>query len=432
MSDHVNGLIEARQKAWHDAKEILDRCVEDKRERTAEENEMFERANADIERLGREISDYQRQAEVERENDVFRSAFEGVINPDSDKRESALQAASFERFLRTGDTTGLVADGANAVMVDIQSAAHMSRLIRSGMDANEVRALYTGSGSGSLLAPTTFVRELYQYMEASSAVRQVSRVITTAGGEPMDFPKVGTHAIGTQVAAESTTLAGTDPTFEKLTLNAYRYGQLVKLSTSFVQDSGVDVEGFIAQNIGRALGRITDTAYVTGGGSTAPNGVVTAAGTGVKTGGTLIPLTFDNLIDLQHSVVPEYRDGAVWVMSDTTAGSLRKIRAGAGDTAGTILGQYLWEPSQQAGRPDTLLGNPVYTDVNFASQGSAARSVAFGNFREAYIIRDVGGIRLERSTDRYFDTDEIGYRGIIRTDADLIDLNAIKTSAQQA
>lgn len=429
MSDHVNGLIEARHKAWHAAKEILDRCVAEKRERSAEENEMFERANADIDRLGREIEDYKRQAEVEAENDVFRSAFEGVINPDTDKRESAIQAASFEHYLRTGDASGLVRSSEGGVLVDITPAVEMSRLIRSGRSADEVRALYTGSTSGSLLAPTTFVRELYQYMEASSAVRQLARVFSTAGGEAMDFPKVGTHAIGTQVATEATALAGTDPTFEKLTLNAYRYGQLIKLSTSFIQDSGVPVESFVAQDIGRALGRITDTAYVTGGGSTTPNGIVNAAGTGVKTGGSLIPLSFDNLIDLQMSVVAEYRANASWVMNDFTAGSLRKIRAGAGDTAGTILGQYLWEPSTQAGQPDMLLGRPVYTDVNFASQGSAARSVAFGDFSK-YYIRDVGSVRLERSDDVYFAEDAVAFRGIIRTDGDLVDLNAVKTTAQ--
>lgn len=431
MSDHVNGLIEARQKAWHAAKEILDRCVSEKRERTAEENEMFERANADIDRLGREIDDYKRMTEVQAENDVFRSAFEPVINPDTDRVQSAVQAASFERFLRTGDTSGLTVSPEGGVIVDITPAVRMAELIRQGADENELRALYSGSGTGSIVVPTTFVRELYAYMEASSAIRQLARVITTAGGEPMDFPKVGTHAIGTQVAAESTTLAGTDPTFEKLTLNSYRYGQLIKLSTSFVQDSGVPIEGFIAQDIGRALGRITDTAYATGGGSTNPNGIVTAAGTGVKTGGSLIPLDFDDLIDLQMSVVAEYRANSSWVMNDYTAGSLRKIRAGAGDGAGTILGEYLWQPSLQAGQPDTLLGRPVYTDVNFASQGSAARAVAFGDFSK-YYIRDVGSVRLERSDERYFDTDEIGFRGIIRTDGDLIDLNAVKTSAQQA
>lgn len=429
MSDHVNSLIEARQKAWHAAKEILDRCVEDKRERTAEENEMFDRANADIERLGREITDYQRHAEVERENDVFRSAFEGVINPDTDKRQSQMQAASFERFLRTGDASGLTRAAEGGVVVDITPAVEMSRHIRNGMDADEVRALYVGSTSGSLLAPTTFVRELYQYIEASSAIRQLARVIPTAGGENMDFPKVGTHTIGTQVAAESTTLAGTEAVFEKLTLGAFRYGQLTKLSTSFVQDAGVPIESFVAENIGRALGRITDTAYVTGNGSTQPNGIVTAAGTGVKTGGSLIPLDFDDLIDLQMSVVAEYRNNASWVMSDTTAGQLRKIRAGAGDTAGTILGQYLWEPSNQMGQPDMLLGRPVYTDVNFATQGSAARSVAFGDFSR-YYIRDVAGVRIERSDERYFDTDEVGFRGVIRTDGDLIDANAIKTTSQ--
>jgi HK97 family phage major capsid protein len=434
VSDYVKSLIDERQKAWHQAKEILDRCVADKRERTAEENEMFERANADIERLGREIDEHKRMAEIERENDVAREAFAGLVRPEIDHSRSMRQMSALERFLRTGDTSGLQAEreGSNVgVMIDLVEAARVSQAIRGGMDAAEVRALYTDTGTSGTLVPTTFVRSLYQYMEASSAVRRLSRVITTAGGENMDFPKVLAHGIGTQVIAQGTAIGGTDPTFSKITLGAYKYGQLVKLSNEAVADSAVDILGFVAENIGRALGRITDTAYVTGNGTTAPNGIVTAAGTGVKTGGTLIPLDFDDLIDLEHSVVAEYRENAAWVMNDSTAGSLRKLRAGAGDAAGTVLGEYLWEPSRVVGQPDRLHGYPVYTDGNFAAQGSAARAVAFGDW-SAYYVRDVQGVRLERSDERYFDTDEIGFRGVLRTDADLADANAIKTSAQQA
>lgn len=427
MSDYVKTLLDERQSAWHAAKEILDRCAAEKRERTAEESESFDRANADIDRLGREIEDWKRAAEVERENDVARAAFETLVRPEVDASQSQRQVSALERFLRTGDMTGLTQDrdGGQAITVDISEAARISRAIRSGMDASEVRAIYSGSTSGSLTIPTTFVRELYQYMEASSAIRRLANVLTTASGEPMEFPTVATHGVGTQVASESTTLAGTDPAFGKMTLNSYRYGQLVKLSNTVVTDAGIDITGFVAQNIGRALGRITDTAYVTGGGSTAPNGIVTAAGTGVKTGGTLVPLTFENLIDLQHSVVAEYRENSSWVMNDTTAGSLRKIREDGGTS-----GAFIWQPSSQVGAPDMLLGRPVYTDVNFAAQGSAARAVAYGDF-SAYYVRDVGGVRLERSDERYFDTDEVGFRGVVRTDGDLIDSNAIKTSAQQ-
>ena len=53
--------------------------------------------------------------------------------------------------------------------------------------------------------------------------------------------------------------------------------------------------------------------------------------------------------------------------------------------------QYLWQPSIQAGAPDTLLGKPVYTDPNVAAVATSAKSVAFGDF-SAYFVRQVNGI----------------------------------------
>jgi HK97 family phage major capsid protein len=60
-----------------------------------------------------------------------------------------------------------------------------------------------------------------------------------------------------------------------------------------------------------------------------------------------------------------------------------------------------------------LLGSPVVTDWNFGTNGSAVKPVAFGDW-SAYYIRDVGNFRFERSDERYFDTDEVGFRGSSR------------------
>jgi HK97 family phage major capsid protein len=182
---------------------------------------------------------------------------------------------------------------------------------------------------------------------------------------------------------------------------------------------------------------------VSGSGSGAPNGVVTASSVGATSGGSLIALapgaatvatnSVDPLIQLQYSVVDEYRNRGSFVMNESTAGSIRRIRDGG--APGTV-GAYVWTPSTTfdsvAGirTPDMLLGSPAYTDVNFGTNGSTVKAVAFGDF-SAYYIRDSGSFRFEQSNERFFDTDEIGFRGVLRTDADLIDTGAIKLYSQQ-
>lgn len=423
MSD-LNELVDERQRAFHAAKEILDRCVEEKRERSAEENEAYERASADMARLKGLIDDAVRMNETERDIDTVRSALERFVTPEA---PAAPGRGSIDAWFRdAGSDDPTMSRGFD---IDLTAGRKVAAAVRAGASEAEIRALYSDTGTSGSLVPTTFVRQLYAYMEETSAMRQVGRVFQTEGGETLEFPRVGTHAIGTQVIAQGTAIGGTDPVFEKMQLGAFKYGQLVGVSRELLQDSGVDILSFLAQDLGYAVGRIAAPAYVTGNGTSAPEGIVTAAGTGVKTGGSLIPLDFDDLIGLVHSVASPYRPRASFVMNDETAGSLMKIRAGAGDTAGTVLGQYLWQPSLQAGEPDRLLGYPVYTDFSFATQGSAARSVAFGDF-SAYYIRDAGNLRVERSDDYGFNTDLVYFRAVLRTDAGLIDGRAVKTSSQ--
>jgi HK97 family phage major capsid protein len=257
--------------------------------------------------------------------------------------------------------------------------------------------------------------------------------INTTSGEQLEFPRLAAHAIGTQVSGQGTALAGTDPTFAKMTLNAFKYGQLVVVASEVVQDSGIDIASFLGRDLGRGLGRVIATDLVVGTGTNEPNGIMTAiVGSGtIATGGSLITPTVEKLIDLQYSVNDSYRSdpSCAWLMNDSTAGTIRKLRDGAGGT----IGAFLWEPSLTSGiingTPDRLLGKPVYVDSNVAAAGSNAKTVAFGAMN-AYYVRSVGNPILESDNSRYFDTDQIGYRVKTRVDGDLIDSAAVNILKQ--
>jgi len=184
----------------------------------------------------------------------------------------------------------------------------------------------------------------------------------------------------------------------------------------------------VARDVARALGRVIDTDLVTGSGTGKPKGMIpayTTAGS-ITTGGSLITPTVEKLIDLVYSVNDEYRSSgsAGWLMRDSSAGVIRKLRDGAGGTVGALL----WDPSLtngiQGGQPDRLLGYPVYTDPNVASMASNARIMAFGDW-SSYYVRTVGNLTFERDDSRYFDTDEVGFRGKWRVDGDTVDNTAV-------
>jgi HK97 family phage major capsid protein len=91
----------------------------------------------------------------------------------------------------------------------------------------------------------------------------------------------------------------------------------------------------------------------------------------------------DPLIDLFYTVNARYRAGAVWAMNSLTAGAVRKIKNAQGD--------YIWQPSSIAGQPDMLLGHPVMIWESMDDVGTNKLPIAFGNFKRAYTLADIGG-----------------------------------------
>lgn len=409
--DHVNKLIEQRNLAWHQAKEILDRAVAEKRDATAEEREATERAFADIDAYDRLIKTWQDDTRIQAESDAARSEYAKYVRPEFlAVDEPAVDP--MDAFLR--------GQGGRVIDIDLRPVAREKRALRAGATGREFRDFTLTPAAGGNTVPTSFVRSLYDYLEVYSGMRRTNAtIVTTTSGEALEFPKV-TSAGTAALVLEGSAIAEADPAFDKMTLNAYKYGQLLQITSELATDTGVDLVGFAAKDFGRALGRVTDNAYVNGSGSSAPQGVMRAMGTG-KTGGTGVVgvPTFNDLIDLLYSVNEEYRaNGAQWLMRDATAGTIRKITDSEG--------QYLWQPSTQLGQPDRLLNFEVVTDPHVAATGTGVVSIAFGDF-SAFYIRDVGTIRVERSDDFAFANDLITWRALLRTDSDLIDLTgAIK------
>jgi len=411
----IGEALTSRAKHWEAAKAIRDRADEEKRPRTAEEEQGWDKAMAEmrsveatVERLEADLELEERNVRYERE----RSRYRDIIQPDEDAPDQTPSdgEAEFREWLQ----------GKRGRTLDIDFTEKMVKRTHTPTGRWEVRDLVEATTTaGGHTVPTGFVRSLYEHLIENSAIRQTNvTVYTTASGENLPVPKTTTAGTAA-IVGEGTALAENDPLFGQVTLGAWKYGQLIQVSNELITDTAVDLLGFIARDAGRALGNASGAHFCTGTGSAQPNGVFTAAGTGVTgaTGGTGVP-SADNLIDLFYSVIPPYRRNAFWLMADGTVAWVRKLKE--------TTGQYIWQPGLQADQPDRLLGRPVVTEVFAPAMGTGIKSIAFGDF-SAYAIRDVGQVRFERSDDFAFSSDMVTYRSIIRTDGDLVDLTgAIK------
>jgi HK97 family phage major capsid protein len=288
--------------------------------------------------------------------------------------------------------------------------------IRSHMfEKRDVVKTSTGSP-----VPTSFYDQVIMLARTVGPMLQTSTVLNTASGENLQIPSLAQYSTAA-IVGEGTAIAESDPVFNSfITLGAFKFSFLVQLSRELVEDSGVDILRFLADQTGNELGVRVNASLTTGTGSNQPKGIVVASSVGV-TGGTGVTgaFTADNLIDLVYSVDTAGRRlaGAGFQMNAKSIGAMRKLK----DTAGN----YVFQPAMSADAQDLLLGYPVFENPGMADTALSAKSVIFGHL-PSYFVRSVGGIKLDRSDDFAFSTDLITFRATMRVDGNLPQTTHVK------
>lgn len=392
----IKQLSEKRQNIWSQAQGLLDAAAAESRDLTAEEEQSWHRLNGDLTSLRSRIDSVTSAME---ENRAAEAALASAIGSGAERHAGEGDLEERMRAFLKGESRGLVVAAAD-------------------MRDPWKRALSKGTATaGGNTVPTSFYDQLVQHMVEGSGLMQLGpTVLNTASGENLEVPVTTSHGAAGAVA-EGGSIAGssTDPAFAKRTLGAFKFGQLIKVPSELVDDSGVDLLGYIAESTGRNVGLALGAKLVVGAGTTEPLGAATSATAG-KTGAAAVAgvFTADDLIDLFFSVIAPYRASrsAGWLTKDATLGAIRKLKDGAD--------RYIFEPGLGMGAPDTILGKPVQTDPNVAAVAAAAKSVLFGDWSR-YFVRLAGGVRFERSDEFAFDNDQVTFRCLIRGDGMLVD-----------
>lgn len=415
MSEIAKRLRDRRLNVWNQAKELADTAAEENRAFSAEEQGTWDSLNEELDKLDTRIKAVLDGEQRAKDADT---AMDRIAGKTVENRTGEASAANGEQEL--ADKFRKLATGEIRNIDVPMPTAFERRALRGGI---EQRAPILTSG---VPMPTTFIGQLYNYLVDTSTIRSTNPTIyTTSTGETLTVPRSTAEGAATWFA-EGAQVTESNPTLSSVSLGAFKVGKTIYVSTELLQDAGFDLLGFIAEHAGRNIGIAVDTAYVAGPGTTQPTGFVTTATVGATAtaaaGNVTTLATADPIFDLFHSVIPQYRNRASWVMNDSSIKNVRKLRDGSGG-AGT--GQYLWQPGLQAGQPDTLLGRPVYADPNMPVMAASAKSIAFGDFG-GYWIRDVTPLRFDRSDDFRFDTDVVSFRVLYRTDGKQGDVNAIK------
>ena len=415
-------LREQQARLNEEARGYLDEAQKDgtKEDRAKELEEQFDKAMAEFDRIGARIERQERaDAAQKRLEEAAKSDRPEYPDKRADQQQDDGEGMTYEKaffsYLRAMGNEGAMDPEARAVL-----ARGFDRIEAR----SEKRAQTTTAAAGGYTIPDGMMMAVVKSMAAWGPMYDpgVTMEIMTSGGNQIPIPTVNDTSRALVQHTQGTTLTddgGSDATFGQKTLDAYAYNtEWLRVSKELVDDSAFNIQAVLADLLGEGLGRRANTELTTGDGTGDPNGVVTASAAG-KTAAATTTVTFDELIDLLHSVDPAYRGSprTRWMMNDTTFSIVRKLKYSDG--------HYIWDMGNvQGGSPPTLLGYPYSINQAMPAMTTGLKPVLFGDFGK-YYVRKVGAPLIGAIQDKDF-WPGFGIAGYIRLDGELVDTAAVK------
>lgn len=410
-------LKEQRATIWGSMTEIMERSKT--AELSAEDRAAYDAAETQLEALTKDLERTEKHsaraaafAEVDRSQVIVPAQRAGerdgepALTPDEQYRDA------FTAYTRNG-MLGL--------------SPEQRQTLATGR--SEVRAQSSSPASaGGFTIPQGFWAKVTETMKQFGGVMEVANVLQTDSGNKLPWPtNDDTANVGEQIG-ENTPVTDLDLVFGSRELDAFIFSsKMVKVPWALLQDTGVDMEGYLARKLGERLGRIHNQRQTTGTGVGQPEGLITNARIGKTTvAGQVAAVTYDDLIDLEHSVDPAYRAGGRcrYMFHDLTLRSLRKIK--------DADGRPLWEPSLKSGVPDSFNGVPYTINQDMATLAAGSKSISYGDFNAGFVVRSVKDATLVRLDERFAESLQVGFFAYDRMDSAQDDAAAYAVLQQAA
>jgi HK97 family phage major capsid protein len=207
--------------------------------------------------------------------------------------------------------------------------------------------------------------------------------------------------------------------FDDVTLVAKKMAALVRISTELSEDALISVGDWIVGEIAYSFASKEDDCLFSGDGTSTYGGIVglknafvtNTAGVSTASGHT----TFDTLtvtdLAMTMGLLPQYAlPGAKWFCSQSFFQTVfqRLGAAGGGNVPATLA----------AGMPYQYLGKPIVISQKLSNQGTVTGTIVayYGDMSKAVLMGDRRQVTVKRSTERFFDQDQIGVMGTERID----------------
>ena len=387
-------LKEKRAKAWEAAKAFLDSKQGSNGLMSAEDAATYDRMEAEVVDLGKEIDRLERQAVIDAE------LAKATSTPITNKPNAQV----------AGETkTGRATD-------EYKRAFWNNMRNRNSYEIQNALSIGTDS-EGGYLVPDEYEKKLVEALEDEVFFRSLATVIKTSSGD-RKIPIVTSKGEAAWID-EGGQFPESDDSFGQTSIGAHKLATMIKVSDELLNDSVFNIEQYISKEFGRRIGTKEEEAFFIGDGTGKPIGIFNKTG-GAETGVTAAStgITFDDVMDLYYSLRAPYRNKATWILNDSTVKAIRKLKVGNGN--------YIWQPSVREGEPDRILNRPYRTSIYVPELAAGNRVMAFGDY-SYYWIADRQGRSFKRLNELFATTGQVGFLASERVDGKLILSEAVKT-----
>lgn len=387
-------LKEKRAKAWEAAKAFLDSKQGSNGLMSAEDTATYDKMEAEVVDLGKEIDRLERQAVIDAE------LAKATSTPITNKPNAQVAGET-----KTGRAT------------DEYKRAFWNNM-RNRNSYEIQNALIIGTDSeGGYLVPDEYEKKLVEALEDEVFFRSLATVIKTSSGD-RKIPIVTSKGEAAWID-EGGQFPESDDSFGQTSIGAHKLATMIKVSDELLNDSVFNIEQYISKEFGRRIGTKEEEAFFIGDGTGKPIGIFNKTG-GAETGVTAAStgITFDDVMDLYYSLRAPYRNKATWILNDSTVKAIRKLKDGNGN--------YIWQPSVREGEPDRILNCPYRTSIYVPELAAGNRVMAFGDY-SYYWIADRQGRSFKRLNELFATTGQVGFLASERVDGKLILSEAVKT-----
>lgn len=401
----MKALLEQRAGVVARMKELRDLANKQDRPWTAEDEQAWSAADADLTRLDGLIEKEKRMAVINSAIDEDRDTSR---RPGQDGQPGGQQRMAGDWWKGEMERRfGPYADLPPSVraLADSSTPENHHEFRRWLRGESRAYTVQTPSEGGYTVTPMQFQAGIIaNVIEISPIVGQCTHIPVTAGNlgtvvetaEPSDAEWTSELSAGTE---ETTARLGRrDMAPIPLTKMIKVSKQLRRMSPNF--------EAYVIERLSMKMAAAMERAILQGSGANEPLGVFTASAAGVTTardvalGSTTDITNADKLVDLFYTLKATHARNATWVMHRDAARKVRKLKTGAGD--------YIWQPGLAAAG-DTILGRPlVISEFAPNTFTSALYTVLVGNFTY-YTVGDWLSMQLQIADQLYAATNQDGF-----------------------